>query len=266
MSMPPARFGQRSLRLQELHRAPEGRTFTASRLLELSLEHYEAAYELVLPALERMAKREARFPTMKTPIAIEALAHLGRTTEASDRLERFEEEARGADRAWALASVQHCRGVLAAADDDLQEAEALLAAAAERSRELGLPFEHGRSLLALGTVRRRLQQKLAARETLEEARLVLDRLGARIWTARAEVELRRIGDGATPRDPRSPRWRRKSPRSSAAARQTAKSPWRCRSAARPSSGTCRRSTARSASDREPSSARLNGDKPGDFPG
>ena len=40
------------------------------------------------------------------------------------RLARFEDEARGADRAGALASVQHCRGVLAAADDDLQEAEA----------------------------------------------------------------------------------------------------------------------------------------------
>ena len=190
-------FGRRSLRLQELT-GHLGAHIHGLALLELSLENYEAAYELVLPALERMAKREARFPTMKTPIAIEALAHLGRTAEAFDRLERFEKEARGADRAWALASVQHCRGVLAAADDDLQEAEALLAAAAERSRELGLPFEHGRSLLALGTVRRRLQQKLAARETLEEARLVFDRLGARIWTARAEAELRRIGGRRNP--------------------------------------------------------------------
>ena len=103
---------------------------------------------------------------MKTPIAIEALAHLGRTAEAFfDRLARFEKEARGADRAWALASVQHCRGALAAADDDLQAAEALLAAAAERSRELGLPLEHGLSLLALGAVRWRRQRKLAARET-----------------------------------------------------------------------------------------------------
>ena len=190
-------YGQRSLRLQELTGHP-GAHIHGLALLELSLENYEAAHELVLPALVRMAKSEVRFPTMKTPIAIEALAHLGRITEASDRLARFEDEARGADRAWALASVQHCRGVLAAADDDLQEAEPLLAAAAERSRELGLPFEHGRSLLALGTVRRRLQQKLAARETLEEARLVLDRLGARIWTARAEAELRRIGGRRNP--------------------------------------------------------------------
>jgi DNA-binding CsgD family transcriptional regulator len=190
-------FGRRTIRLEALT-GNLGAHIHGLALLELSLENYEAAYELVLPALERMAKRGARFPTMKTPIAIEALAHLGRTAEASDRLERFEKEARSADRAWALASVQHCRGLLAAADDDLQEAEALLADAAERSRELGLPFEHGRSLLALGTVRRRLQRKLAARETLEEARLVLDRLGARIWTARAEAELRRIGGRRNP--------------------------------------------------------------------
>ena len=189
--------GQRSLRLQELTGHP-GAHIHGLALLELSLENYEAAHALVLPALVRMARSEVRFPTMKTPIAIEALAHLGRSIEASNRLARFEDEARGADRAWALASVQHCRGLLAAADDDLQEAEALLAAAADRSRELGLPFEHGRSLLALGTVRRRLQQKLAARETLEEARLVLDRLGARIWTARAEAELRRIGGRRNP--------------------------------------------------------------------
>ena len=190
-------YGQRSLRLQELTGHP-GAHIHGLALLELSLENYEAAHALVLPALVRMARSEVRFPTMKTPIAIEALAHLGRSIEASDRLARFEDEARGADRAWALASVQHCRGLLAAADDDLQEAEALLAAAADRSRELGLPFEYGRSLLALGTVRRRLQQKLAARETLEEARLVLDRLGARIWTARAEAELRRIGGRRNP--------------------------------------------------------------------
>ena len=190
-------YGQRSLRLQELTGHP-GAHIHGLALLELSLENYESAHALVLPALVRMAKSEVRFPTMKTPIAIEALAHLGRVTEASDRLARFEDEARGADRAWALASVQHCRGVLAAADYDLQQAEPLLAAAAERFSELGLPFEHSRSLLALGTVRRRLQQKLAARETLEEARLVLDRLGARIWTARAEAELRRIGGRRNP--------------------------------------------------------------------
>ena len=190
-------YCQRSLRLQELTGHP-GAHIHGLALLELSLENYEAAYELVIPVLERMAKLEVRFPTMRTPIAIEALAHLGRTAEALDCLDRFEREARGADRAWALASVQHCRGLIAAAADDLQEAEELLSAAADRSRELGLPFEHGRSLLALGTVRRRLQQKLAARETLEEARLVLDRLGARIWTARAEADLRRIGGRRNP--------------------------------------------------------------------
>ena len=51
-------YGQRSLRLQELTGHP-GAHIHGLALLELSLENYEAAYELVLPALERMAK--ARF-------------------------------------------------------------------------------------------------------------------------------------------------------------------------------------------------------------
>ena len=238
-------FGQRSLRLQELT-GHVGAHIHGLALLELSLENYEAAYELVLPALERMAKRGARFPTMKTPIAIEALAHLGRTAEAFDRLERFEKEARGADRAWALASVQHCRGVLAAADDDLQEAERA-AGCRRRTLSRARPSLRARPLAA----RARNRQAAPATETggAGDAR----RSAARASTVSEHASGSRApkpscggsADGAIPRDPRCPRWSRKSPRSSAAATRTAKSPWRCRSAARPSSGTCRRSIASS---------------------
>ena len=152
-------YGQRSLRLQELTGHP-GAHIHGLALLELSLENYEAAHALVLPALVRMARSEVRFPTMKTPIAIEALAHLGRSIEASDRLARFEDEARGADRAWALASVQHCRGLLAAADDDLQEAER---AAGRRRRSLSRarPSLRARPLAA----RARNRQAAPATET-----------------------------------------------------------------------------------------------------
>ena len=76
---------------------------------------------------------------------------------------------------------------------DFPAAERLLDDAVEGSRPLGLPFELGQSLLALGVVRRRLQRKLLARETLEEARHVFDALGARLWIERVEAELRRIG-------------------------------------------------------------------------
>ena len=54
------------------------------------------------------------------------------------------------------------------------------------------PFERGRTLLALGSVRRRAREKRAAREALEEASSTFDSLGARLWAARARDELARI--------------------------------------------------------------------------
>jgi DNA-binding CsgD family transcriptional regulator len=54
-------------------------------------------------------------------------------------------------------------------------------------------FELARTLLALGTVQRRAQHKRAARETLERAVEIFERLGARLWLKKARSELRRIG-------------------------------------------------------------------------
>jgi DNA-binding CsgD family transcriptional regulator len=54
------------------------------------------------------------------------------------------------------------------------------------------PFERGRTLLALGSVRRRAREKRAAREALEEASSTFDSLGAGLWAARARDELARI--------------------------------------------------------------------------
>lgn len=54
------------------------------------------------------------------------------------------------------------------------------------------PFEHGRTLLALGSVRRRARQKRAARDALEEALEIFDGLGASLWAQRARDELERI--------------------------------------------------------------------------
>ncbi len=55
------------------------------------------------------------------------------------------------------------------------------------------PLEIGRTLLALGTVRRRAAKKRAARETLERALELFEALGARVWADRARRELARIG-------------------------------------------------------------------------
>jgi DNA-binding CsgD family transcriptional regulator len=55
------------------------------------------------------------------------------------------------------------------------------------------PFELARTLLALGSVQRHAQHKRAARETLERAVEIFERLGAPVWTQKARSELRRIG-------------------------------------------------------------------------
>jgi DNA-binding NarL/FixJ family response regulator len=58
-------------------------------------------------------------------------------------------------------------------------------------------LEHGRTLLALGTVQRQAQQRRAARATLEEAARLFDALGAKPWAEKARTELGRIsGRGA----------------------------------------------------------------------
>ena len=45
---------------------------------------------------------------------------------------------------------------------------------------------------------RRAQHKRAARETLEQAVGIFDRLGARVWSEKARSELRRIGGRTAP--------------------------------------------------------------------
>jgi DNA-binding NarL/FixJ family response regulator len=70
------------------------------------------------------------------------------------------------------------------------------------------PFERARTLLALGTVQRRAQHRRIARETLEEAAGIFERLGARAWLEKARSELRRIGGRTAPGDELTPSERR----------------------------------------------------------
>jgi DNA-binding NarL/FixJ family response regulator len=55
------------------------------------------------------------------------------------------------------------------------------------------PFELARTLLVLGRLQRQAQHKRVARETLEQAVEIFERLGARVWSDKTRSELRRIG-------------------------------------------------------------------------
>jgi DNA-binding NarL/FixJ family response regulator len=54
------------------------------------------------------------------------------------------------------------------------------------------PLEHGRTLLALGTLRRQASQKRGSRAALDEASAIFKQLGAPLWLERADTELARV--------------------------------------------------------------------------
>jgi len=168
----------------------------------------------------------------------------------------------------AVMAVMRARGVLAEAEGDLTAAETALAEAVRVGTECNRPLELGRSLLALGTVQRRLRKKHVARQTLVHASEIFSRLGAVLWEERARRELARIGGRSTPRGELSAT-ERASSSSSCSGGRTRRWPRRSTSARRPSSGTCRGSTRGSECTRGPSSplrvdrrARKSGGIPG----
>lgn len=127
--------------------------------------------------------------------AVEELVVLGRHEEAAEHVKRLESPPEAADAPWLDAITARARGVVAAAAGDPTAAVAQL----ERSVNImetavtPSPFELARTLLALGRVQRRERQKQAAREPLQRALDLFERVGARLWAEKARDELRRIG-------------------------------------------------------------------------
>ncbi|HEY2305913.1 MAG TPA: AAA family ATPase [Streptosporangiaceae bacterium] len=124
---------------------------------------------------------------------LEALAGLGELGRAEVLLTGFEERARAAGRPWALATAARSRALLLAAQGDTNGAAAALSQALTHHEHLPMPFEQARTLLAQGQLQRRLKQKRAARESLQQALRIFERLPAPLWAERASAELARIG-------------------------------------------------------------------------
>jgi DNA-binding CsgD family transcriptional regulator len=124
---------------------------------------------------------------------VEALLELGRLEDAVAILEDWEDAAFRLSRGWALAQAGRCRGLAAAARGELDEALAVLEEAARAHESLGDPIGHARALLALGVVRRRLRQKRAARDAIEEALAIFEECEAALFAEKAGAELGRIG-------------------------------------------------------------------------
>jgi DNA-binding CsgD family transcriptional regulator len=166
--------------------------------LELSLSDPSAAVARLEPVLEFLDVMDAAEPGVIpcVPDAIEALVALGELDRANELLVSHEEKGRARDRPWALATAARCRGLLAAARGDRPASMAAFEQAMEHHARLQMPFELGRSLLALGEAQRRFKQRRAAGASLRAALETFEMLGAPLWAGKARAELARTGSRA----------------------------------------------------------------------
>jgi ATP/maltotriose-dependent transcriptional regulator MalT len=157
-----------------------GETASADRHLTEALEVFE-----------RVAFREPAIWRVDGD-AIEAAVAVGELERARELLARFEKRAARSGIPWSLAVSARCRGLVLAAEGELDAAaEALERAVGEHDR-CPMPFERARTLLVQGRLQRRLKQKRQARLALEKARELFDLQGAEAWLARVDEELGRV--------------------------------------------------------------------------
>ena len=121
----------------------------------------------------------------------EAVIGLGDLPRAEDLVQRLEARAAALPRPWLLAVSARCRGLLNAAAGRLDQALADYQRALAAHATLAMPAEHGRTLLALGRLHRRRNERQRAQAVLAEAAAVLAAGGALDWAAVAAGELRR---------------------------------------------------------------------------
>ena len=138
---------------------------------------------------------------------MEMLLELGRIEDAIRVLDVWEADAVRVAREWVLAHVTRCRGLVAAAQGEVDRAASLLDHAVAQHNEVGDPFGAARALLGLGIVRRRDRKKRGAREAIEAALDGFEQLGAATWVVKARNELGSIGgrtreEGLTPAERR----------------------------------------------------------------
>jgi DNA-binding CsgD family transcriptional regulator len=122
----------------------------------------------------------------------EALVGLGQLEEANALLDEAERMVVTTFPSY-RASLKRCRGSLAAARGEDEQALLLLRQAVEELEALPRPVELGRALLALGSTARRQRKSLLARDALERARALFERIEMPLWAEKARQELAQVG-------------------------------------------------------------------------
>jgi DNA-binding CsgD family transcriptional regulator len=123
---------------------------------------------------------------------VEAVISLGDLDRAEALVERLEERARALPRPWILAISARTRGLLQSARGDQAGALASIQEAMKRHEHLDMPLERARTLLSLGQVHRRRNERRAARAAFEESLATFERLGVAPWVARVQSEIARV--------------------------------------------------------------------------
>ena len=197
------RAGEESLQLaQEM--SDEVNIFSCSGVLgrlELALGNLEAAGAYLRDIPGRALSRGYNDPT--APFwgdAIETLVSLGELEQARNYLGSYTQHSARVGDPWAVAVAARSGGLLAGADGDLAGASSAFERALAELDGQPFPLERGRTLLCLGTMSRRAQQKKASRQALEQALAIFEDLGARLWAERARAELKRISGRAPASD------------------------------------------------------------------
>jgi ATP/maltotriose-dependent transcriptional regulator MalT len=121
----------------------------------------------------------------------EAVTGLGDLARADRLVQRMEARARAVPRPWIEAVSARCRGLLNAACGDLDGALADYERALAAHQTLDMPAEHGRTLLQLGRLLRRRNERQRAQGYLGQAVTLFESAGALGWAAIGQEELGR---------------------------------------------------------------------------
>jgi DNA-binding CsgD family transcriptional regulator len=121
----------------------------------------------------------------------EAVIGLGDLPRAERLVQRLEARAQALPRPWTKAVSARCRGLLNAARGKLDASLADYQRALAAHESLDMPSELGRTLLALGRLHRRRNERQRAQECLARAAAVFEACGASGWAAVTAAELGR---------------------------------------------------------------------------